>query len=113
MWALPGGFLEPRERVLAGAIRELREETGFALPDSELEAALSGVVVFDHPDRSTRGRTITHAQYFDIACTRPPPVAAADDAAAAQWISVAALRAMEAQFFEDHFQILDHFLGSL
>jgi len=110
MWALPGGFLEPRERVLAGAIRELREETGFALSDSELESALRGVAVFDHPDRSIRGLTITHAHYFDLACTQPPPVAAADDAVAAQWVPLATLRAMEDQCFEDHFQILDHFL---
>ena len=111
MWALPGGFLEPRERVLAGAIRELREETGFALLDSDLEAALSGVAVFDHPDRSLRGRTITHAHFFDIVCTRPPQVAAADDAAAAKWVPVTALREREAELFEDHFHILNHFLN--
>ena len=110
MWALPGGFLEPRERVLAGALRELREETGCALPDSELEAALRGVAVFDHPDRSLRGRTITHAHYFDIACTHPPQVAAADDAAATKWVPVETLCGMEDQFFEDHFHILNHFL---
>ncbi len=111
MWALPGGFLEPRERVLAGAIRELREETGFALSDAELEMALSGVAVFDHPDRSLRGRTITHAHFFDIHGVRPPQVAAADDAAATKWVPVAALRGMEAELFEDHFHILNHFLG--
>ncbi len=110
MWALPGGFLEPRERVLAGAIRELREETGFALLDTELEAALSGVAVFDHPDRSLRGRTITHAHFFDIHCARPPQVVAADDAAVATWVPVAALRDRGAEMFEDHFHILDHFL---
>lgn len=111
LWALPGGFLDGRERVLQGAIRELREETGFALLDSTLENALQGVAVFDHPDRSLRGRTITHAHYFDLGDVRPPAVAGADDAAQARWLPVSRLGELEALFFEDHFHILDHFLG--
>ncbi|HEX5364798.1 MAG TPA: bifunctional nicotinamide-nucleotide adenylyltransferase/Nudix hydroxylase [Gallionella sp.] len=110
-WALPGGFLDGRERVLQGAIRELREETGFGLLDASLEAALAGTAVFDHPDRSTRGRTITHAHFFDLKHTRPPEVAGADDAAEAKWFSVVELAGMEGEFFEDHFNILNHFLN--
>lgn len=110
LWALPGGFLDGRERVLQGAIRELREETGFGLLNSTLEGALASVAVFDHPDRSLRGRTITHAHFFDLKDARPPEVAGADDAAAACWIPIDELRSMESEFFEDHFNILDHFL---
>ncbi len=108
--ALPGGFLDGHERVLQGAIRELREETGFALLDSELEAALAGIAVFDHPERSLRGRTITHAHFFDLKISRPPAVEGADDAAEARWVPVAELAARESEFFEDHFNILNHFL---
>lgn len=108
--ALPGGFLDGNERVLQGAIRELREETGFALLDSELETALSGVAVFDHPERSLRGRTITHAHFFDLKTSRLPQVQGADDAAEARWVPVAELAAREGEFFEDHFNILNHFL---
>lgn len=111
LWALPGGFLDGRERVLQGAIRELREETGFALLDAELEAALKGVAVFDHPDRSARGRTVTHAHYFALECARLPEVAGADDAASAFWLPIGELAANESRLFEDHFNILDHFLG--
>ncbi|WP_018609867.1 bifunctional nicotinamide-nucleotide adenylyltransferase/Nudix hydroxylase [Uliginosibacterium gangwonense] len=108
--AVPGGFLDGRERVLQGAIRELREETGFALRDETLEEALAGVAVFDHPDRSQRGRTITHAHFFDLKNARPPQVEGADDAAEAHWTPISKLCEMEGEFFEDHFNILDHFL---
>jgi bifunctional NMN adenylyltransferase/nudix hydrolase len=109
--ALPGGFLDGRERVLQGAIRELREETCVALDDAKLEATLSDVAVFDHPDRSARGRTITHAHFFDLGETMPVAVRGADDAAEAHWVPIADLAAMENEFFEDHFAILNHFLA--
>lgn len=111
LWAVPGGFLEPRERVMQGAIRELREETQLSLLDSTLEGALRAVAVFDHPDRSLRGRTITHAHWFDLGDCRLPEVAGADDAALAHWIPIAELASLEDRFFEDHFNMLDHFLG--
>jgi ADP-ribose pyrophosphatase YjhB (NUDIX family) len=38
MWALPGGFLEPREGPEAGGIREVKEETGL---DVEIERFLA------------------------------------------------------------------------
>lgn len=109
LWAAPGGFLEPRERLLQGAMRELREETGVALSDSTLEQALVDRVVFDHPDRSIRGRTITHVHFFDLGQTPLPEVKGADDAADARWVSIAELAGMEDRLFEDHFIILDRF----
>ena len=39
-----------------------------------------------------------------------PPLSA-DDAAEAKWVPVAALAGMEGEFFEDHFNILNHFLN--
>lgn len=110
LWALPGGFLDPHERLQRAAIRELREETKLALLDSTLEAALVDVKVFDHPDRSQRGRTITHAFFFDLNLDHFPEIEADDDAAAAKWMPIAELNAMEDQFFDDHFHILDQFL---
>ncbi len=111
LWALPGGFLEGAERLLAGAIRELKEETLLALSEAELAAAFRGVSVFDHPARSQRGRTITHAHHFALSALELPAVKGADDAAAARWIPIAELPDMAEELFEDHFQILDHFLN--
>lgn len=110
LWALPGGFVEQRERLLQSAIRELCEETKLAVLTSTLVDALVDVKVFDHPERSLRGRTITHAHFFDLKLDHLPEVEGADDAAQAAWVPVADLKAMEELFFDDHFHILDHFL---
>lgn len=110
LWAIPGGFLEPRERLLQGAIRELIEETKLAVLTSTLANALLEVKVFDHPDRSLRGRTITHAHYFDLKTETLPAIEAADDASHAVWVPISSLASMEEKFFDDHFHILNHFL---
>lgn len=110
LMALPGGFLDQRETVYQSALRELQEETGLRLLPSDMEHALKAVRVFDHPDRSLRGRVITHAHYFDLGSRRLPEVAGGDDAADARWVSIPQLRAMEDQFHDDHFHVLDAFL---
>ncbi len=111
LWAIPGGFLDQRERLLQAALRELAEETNLAVLPGTLEDALVDVKIFDHPDRSARGRTITHAYYFDLRLEHLPEVEAADDAAQAVWTPIAQLAAMEERFFDDHFHILDSFLA--
>lgn len=107
--ALPGGFLDPQERILQSCLRELREETGLIL-ENNLENAIKthGPWIFDHPQRSLRGRTITHVYAFELAQKSPPAVQGADDAARAVWVSWQALENMENRLFDDHFQILQH-----
>lgn len=109
--ALPGGFLEQRETVYQSALRELQEETGFELLPSTMRAALKEVRVFDHPDRSQRGRVITHAHYFAFGAGALPEVHGSDDASEARWVPIGELAALESQFHDDHFHILDAFLG--
>jgi bifunctional NMN adenylyltransferase/nudix hydrolase len=92
-------------------LRELEEETHLKLLDTAMRQALKAAVVFDHPDRSQRGRTITHAHFFDLGEREFPEVRADDDAAAVEWVPVERLVEMEDRFLDDHFHMLDHFLG--
>ncbi|MBP7915890.1 MAG: adenylyltransferase/cytidyltransferase family protein, partial [Giesbergeria sp.] len=55
--AVPGGFIEQRETIWQSCLRELAEETHCDVPEATLRTALREVTVFDHPDRSQRGRT--------------------------------------------------------
>ncbi|WP_395703571.1 bifunctional nicotinamide-nucleotide adenylyltransferase/Nudix hydroxylase [Aquabacterium sp.] len=111
LYALPGGFIEQRETAYQSALRELQEETALSLLDSTMKLSLQGSGVFDHPDRSQRGRTITHAFYFDLGERELPEVRAGDDAARVEWVPIERLTSMEDQFHDDHFHMLDHFLG--
>ena len=107
LWALPGGFVEPRDSLWQSCLRELQEETGCAVEVAALQAAFQGVQVFDHPDRSLRGRTITHVHVFDLGDrAQLPAVQGADDAALARWVPLTQLPALETQFFEDHFHVI-------
>ena len=110
--ALPGGFLEPRDTLWQSCLRELAEETHCALDADTLKNALVSVTVFDHPDRSQRGRTITHVHYFNLKDAPRPHVRADDDAAEAFWMPMANIAAHEAEFFEDHFRILQNLLSA-
>ena len=113
LWALPGGFLEPRDTLWQSCLRELAEETAWPLDEAASRAALRAVQVFEHPDRSQRGRTLTHAHFLDLGDAPLPPVRGGDDAQHAEWVPVAQLTALEDQLFEDHFHLLDCFLGLL
>ncbi len=111
LWALPGGFVHTDETLLGGCLRELREETRLRVPVPVLKGSLKNSQVFDHPDRSLRGRTITHAFHFDFPAGELPTVRGGDDAEKARWISISEALDMGNQLFEDHLHILEFFLG--
>jgi bifunctional NMN adenylyltransferase/nudix hydrolase len=70
--------------------------------------------VFDYPQRSLRGRTVTHAYHIDINVKVEeglPLVKGGDDAAKAYWLPLADLGINEDKFFEDHIDIIRHFTG--
>ncbi|MHB8407839.1 MAG: NUDIX domain-containing protein [Acidiferrobacterales bacterium] len=103
--ALPGGFLEQKETLLACALRELREETGVvpSLPSLGHEA-------FDYPYRSARGRNITHGYYWDIPCDTVVAAKAGDDAGGICWVPLGDLHLYREQMMSDHYHIARHFL---
>lgn len=105
--ALPGGFLAQKETLLACAVRQVQAETGLTL---ELGAYLRAQTVFDYPDRSQRGRTITHAFHFDLGIGQLPLLHAASDAAEAFWMPLSQALGSPELFFEDHHAMMEHFL---
>jgi len=59
-WALPGGFVEYKEKVEDAVIREVFEETGLKTKIIDLAG------VYSDPDRDPRGHTITVAYILKV-----------------------------------------------
>ncbi|MBZ5487899.1 bifunctional nicotinamide-nucleotide adenylyltransferase/Nudix hydroxylase [Halomonas aquamarina] len=110
LYALPGGFINPQERLLDACLRELRERLRLKVPEPVLKGSLRGQRLFDEPHRSWRGRTLAEAFYFalrpDQQLPRLKPVKGGDQAS---WVALADLE--PDSLFEDHFFIIQNFLG--
>lgn len=112
-WALPGGFVNENESLVAAAARELEEETGVT------NARLEQLGAFGDPGRDPRGHTITVAWLTFFAAE--PRTSAGDDAAAAEWHPFRSLalgprvakspKRIELAF--DHARIIAHAYGRL
>jgi len=112
LWALPGGYVNANtdKSVEDAAIRELREETMIKVPAPVLRGSIKRSKVFDAIDRSPRGRIITHAFHIELPDGELPKVKGSDDAEKARWVPIAEVKSEEC--FEDHYEILQHFLGA-
>jgi len=106
--AMPGGFLDTAETLLASCIREVGEETGLQI--SDLAAYQRAQAVFDYPGRSLRGRTVSHAFQFDLGIGQLPVLRPGSDAAEAFWLPLSEALSSPELFFEDHHAIIEHFL---
>jgi 8-oxo-dGTP diphosphatase len=81
-WALPGGFVEYGETTEHAAVREVKEETGLCCEINRL------VGVYSAPDRDPRGHTVSIVYVMSV---REGEMKAGDDAAGAEWHSLAEL----------------------
>jgi len=112
LWAMPGGYVNANtdKSVEAAMLRELREETQIKVPAPVLRGSIVRSKVFDAIGRSPRGRIITHAFHIQLPDGELPKVKGSDDAEKAKWVPIAEVRSEEC--FEDHYEILQHFLGA-
>jgi len=112
LWALPGGYVNAAtdKSVEAAMLRELREETQIKVPAPVLKGNIVRSRVFDAIDRSPRGRIITHAFHIQLPDGELPKIKGSDDADKARWVPIAEVRSEEC--FEDHYEIIQHFLGA-
>lgn len=108
--ALPGGFVKESETLETSAIRELKEETGIKIDKIVLKNHVVDSKTFDHPGRSLRGRTITHAFCIRLPDGELPEVKGGDDAAKAYWMPLMDVARLEHEFYEDHCHIINYFL---
>jgi bifunctional NMN adenylyltransferase/nudix hydrolase len=115
LWALPGGFLEQGERLIDGAVRELLEETRIELSKAQLYGSIKSKEIFDHPDRSLRGRTLTVCYLFKLDDSKPLPRTKPQkgEVKKVMWVPInEALRRTE-MWFEDHHPMLSTMYGRL
>jgi 8-oxo-dGTP diphosphatase len=82
-WALPGGFVDEEERVLAAARRELLEETGVEAGELRL------LGVYDEPGRDPRGWSVSLVWLMRSATELE--AAGGDDAGDARWFALGEL----------------------
>lgn len=117
--ALPGGFIKQNERVSEAAIRELVEETGLKIPIKVLRGSVKATEVFDHPERSLRGRTITFASLIQLDDTQPLPRVKGQnvpdhesggkeivETTKAFWMPLDKALSKPEMWFEDHYSII-------
>ncbi|HSE39264.1 MAG TPA: NUDIX hydrolase [Acidobacteriota bacterium] len=86
MWCIPGGFVDPDEKILDAALRELKEETNV----DNVNVIPFGT--YGDPGRDPRGRTVTVV--YATRLNEKPEARAGDDAAESGWFSLSDLPPM-------------------
>lgn len=113
LWALPGGFLNAhKDSTLRDcAVRELYEETKIKVPEAVIRGNIREEKIFDHINRSRRGRVITTAQFIVLPDDNLglPKVKGSDDALIAKWFPFHEVQRI--MMFEDHYDIFSWFMG--
>lgn len=111
--ALPGGFFDAENDVsiVDATLRELREETRLKVPERVLRGSICRREVYDAINRSSRGRTITHAALIVLEDGPLPHVKGSDDAEKARWVPLSNIN--PSMMFEDHYHIIQDMVGNI
>ncbi len=105
--ALPGGFVEEKEDLLAAAKRELTEETGIA----PRGISFHEMGAYGKPKRDPRGRTVSIV--FVGLTNGHPKTTAGSDAAAAEWVPTRDLLKSPRKLAFDHHRVIGDALEDL
>lgn len=80
-WALPGGFVNPKESTGDSVLRETKEETGVTISRNHIEQ----LHTFSTPNRDPRGWVVTVSY---LAFIGEEPLIAGDDAQEVRWFTM-------------------------
>jgi bifunctional NMN adenylyltransferase/nudix hydrolase len=111
LYAIPGGFLDKHETFEEGSYRELQEETNLSITMEEFQQYFVERKIYDHVKRSAVSRIITMASYIHLPTGLEVEVEAGDDASHAFWYPINKLGDIKNLFYDDHFSIVEYFLG--
>lgn len=99
-WAIPGGFVDPGEKPIDAARRELKEETKITM-----NKPLRFVGLFNKPGRDPR-RKFVWSYVYAVKVDEELAAKGSDDAQQAKWIDIRDAMSMNLAF--DHKEILHH-----
>lgn len=113
-WAIPGGHKDANETFRYAALRELEEEVKLKVCPKVIRGSIKGQELFDDPKRTAEFCKPTVAQYIVLEPNnngKLPKVKADSDAKKAFWVPMHEVKKNRNRFFDDHFDICQHFIG--